>query len=68
MGVVGLGAVIGYYTLVSMTLNLPTSRCPKACVAPLEVLGAQHGADAAQAPGEPSLPVLKPAQVTQTQL
>ncbi|ALE54122.1 carboxymuconolactone decarboxylase family protein [Paraburkholderia sp. RL17-368-BIF-A] len=68
VGVVELGAVIGYYTLVSMTLNLHDIPLPEGVRAPLDVLGAQHGADAAQAPGEPSLPVLKPAQVTQTQL
>ncbi|MEM5437805.1 carboxymuconolactone decarboxylase family protein [Paraburkholderia diazotrophica] len=64
VGVVELGAVIGYYTLVSMTLNLHEIPLPDSVRAPLEPLAHASTTDSAD---EPSLPVLKPAGVPQAQ-
>lgn len=58
VGVVELGAVIGYYTLVSMTLNVHEIPLPDGVSAPLPPIAHAHSA-------QESLPTLAPAWAAQ---
>jgi len=62
-GIVELAAVIGYYTMVSMTLNAHEVPLPDAAEPPLQPIAGQNGGGAKHSQDLPGLTSLAPAQL-----